>query len=467
MKKRLLSFLLAVCMTAGLLCTTAYAASAESILNSASLSPDHFLAEGSNDYWPEYFNGAFYQYYIGVDFLPEDADALLVETINAQTTSSMSTYQKVKALYDYIIDNTEYGYGGMGNYCSVYSVLVEGIGTCEDYNYVMMAFLRYLGIDAALVHGQTHKSSGGYTGHAWVEAYINGVTYVFDPQIDDNIAGGGTVYYYRFCKTYSEVSDKYILEDDTYYLYLASSYSENFWYITVEGKYTLRDAELDTVTAEELEFELEGASLTGWYYDEACTQPVDLDAEIHRDLMIWAGFSVDPFTDVSTLQYYADPVVWAVDSGITTGTTETTFSPDETCTRGQVVTFLYRAAGEPELSGAENPFSDISSSDYYYSAVLWAVENGITTGTTKTTFSPDETCTRGQVVTFLYRYLGTEITEADNPFTDVGTGDYFYTPVLWAVENGVTTGTTAATFSPEDACTRGQVVTFLYRALAE
>ena len=174
------------------------------------------------------------------------------------------------------------------------------------------------------------------------------------------------------------------------------------------------------------------------------------------------------FTDVSADAYYYDAVDWAVGKGITTGTGDgTTFSPDDSCTRGQVVTFLYRAAGEPEVSGADNPFGDVSSGDYYYDAVLWAVENGITTGTSGTTFSPDETCTRGQVVTFLYRYAGTEAADTANPFADVDSSDYFYTPVLWAVENGITTGTTGTTFSPDETCTRGQVVTFLYRALAE
>ena len=173
------------------------------------------------------------------------------------------------------------------------------------------------------------------------------------------------------------------------------------------------------------------------------------------------------FSDVSSSEYYYDAVQWAVENGVTTGTTSSTFSPDSACTRAQVVTFLYRAAGEPSVSGIENPFTDVSSGDYYYNAVLWAVENGITTGTTASTFSPEDTCTRGQVVTFLYRYAGTGVAEADNPFTDVSSSEYYYNAVLWAVENGVTTGTTTSTFSPENSCTRAHVVTFLYRALSE
>jgi hypothetical protein len=128
------------------------------------------------------------------------------------------------------------------------------------------------------------------------------------------------------------------------------------------------------------------------------------------------------------------------------------------------VTFLWRAAGQPEPTGAENPFRDVKESDYFYKAVTWAVERGVTAGTSKTTFSPDDTCTRGQIVTFLYRWKGEPVLSgASNPFKDVSSGDYFYSPVLWAVEKGVTKGTTDTTFSPDDTCTRAQVVTFMYR----
>ncbi len=178
---------------------------------------------------------------------------------------------------------------------------------------------------------------------------------------------------------------------------------------------------------------------------------------------------IDPFTDVNTGHYFYNAVLWAVDNGITSGTTETTFSPFLTAERCQVVTFLWRAAGCPEVAeGTENPFTDVSESDYFYTAVLWAVEQGITTGTSATTFSPYTTCERCQVVTFLYRYFGEpEITTTENPFTDVNTGNYFYNAVLWAVDNGITSGTTATTFGPFVTCERCMVVTFLYRALGE
>ena len=173
-----------------------------------------------------------------------------------------------------------------------------------------------------------------------------------------------------------------------------------------------------------------------------------------------------PFTDVKESDYFYDPVRWAVSRGITTGMGNGKFAPNSTCTRAQVVTFLWRAAGEPEPMSGNNPFKDVKSSDYFYKAVLWAVENGITTGMSATSFGPNSPCTRGQVVTFLYRAAGgTGSDYGHNPFRDVKPTDYYYDAVLWAVENGITTGMSATSFGPNSTCTRGQVVTFLFRFL--
>ena len=174
----------------------------------------------------------------------------------------------------------------------------------------------------------------------------------------------------------------------------------------------------------------------------------------------------NPFSDVAEKEYYYNPVLWAVENKITAGTSATTFSPNASCTRAQIVTFLWNAAGQPDPKENNNPFTDVTSGAYYYKAVLWAVENKITAGTTTTTFSPDADCTRGQVVTFLHNYAGkVETDNASNPFTDVKEGAYYYTPVLWAVANKVTAGTSPTTFSPDLTCTRGQIVTFLYNDL--
>ena len=179
------------------------------------------------------------------------------------------------------------------------------------------------------------------------------------------------------------------------------------------------------------------------------------------------GFE-NPFVDVKESDYFYAPVLWAVQNGITYGTSVTTFSPEEPCTRAQIVMFLWRACGSPEPNMAVNPFKDVASSAYYYKAVMWAVENGITAGTSVNTFSPDDACTRGQVATFLWRAQGKPApTSSVNPFGDVKSSMYYYDAVLWAVEKGITYGTGNGKFSPNDSCTRGQIVTFLYRALNE
>ena len=173
-----------------------------------------------------------------------------------------------------------------------------------------------------------------------------------------------------------------------------------------------------------------------------------------------------PFEDVQNSEdYFFAPVYWAVEKGVTTGATPTTFNPDAGCTRAQVVTFLWRAAGKPVPTKLDNPFTDVQKGQYYYSAVLWAVEKKITNGTSANTFDPEKTCTRAQIVTFLWRAAGEpKPTAATCDFTDVKAGAYYYDAVLWAVEKEITNGTSKNTFDPEKTCTRAQIVTFLYRA---
>ena len=171
---------------------------------------------------------------------------------------------------------------------------------------------------------------------------------------------------------------------------------------------------------------------------------------------------VSPFADVATDAYYYDAVKWAVNKGITNGVSETLFGPDQACTRAQIVTFLWRAAGSPEPKSGSS-FADVAADAYYAKAVAWAVENGITKGTSETTFHPDETCTRAQGVTFLYRALG-KLAAAQAGFTDVAADSYYADAVNWAAENGVTNGISETLFGPDGSCTRAQIVTFLYRA---
>jgi len=176
-------------------------------------------------------------------------------------------------------------------------------------------------------------------------------------------------------------------------------------------------------------------------------------------------YTVKPFSDVIDTEYFSLPVKWAMDLGITSGTSATTFSPYDSCTRAQAVTFLWRAAHQPEPMSSKNPFKDVSPSDYYYKAVLWAVEQGITKGISDNEFGPGQTCTRAQIVTFLHRFRGEPGIGGTVSFTDVHEGDYFYGAVLWALADKITNGTTSTTFSPGDNCTRGQIVTFLFRTL--
>ena len=169
------------------------------------------------------------------------------------------------------------------------------------------------------------------------------------------------------------------------------------------------------------------------------------------------------FRDVTQSDYYYDAVQWAVEKGITEGTSATTFSPDASCTRAQMVTFLWRAAGSPAPKSTVNPFTDVSASDYYYNAVLWAVENGITTGISADRFAPGATVSRAQTVTFLYRANGSPAASGAS-FSDVAADEYYANAVAWAVRSGITTGTGNGKFTPNAPCTRGQIVTFLYRS---
>ncbi|MBQ5672353.1 MAG: S-layer homology domain-containing protein, partial [Oscillospiraceae bacterium] len=169
----------------------------------------------------------------------------------------------------------------------------------------------------------------------------------------------------------------------------------------------------------------------------------------------------NPFEDVAETDWFFNPVLWAVENNITSGVDATHFGPYNTCTRAQVVTFLYAAAGRPDVTATEEPFEDVSASDWFYTPVLWAVENGITSGVDATHFGPNNTCTRAAVVTFLYAMEGRPEITAKSEFADVADTDWFAKPVIWAKENGVTGGISATEFGPMNDCNRAAVVTFL------
>ena len=221
----------------------------------------------------------------------------------------------------------------------------------------------------------------------------------------------------------------------------------------------------------------DGYTFTGWYTDKELTDKVT-SVRIGSDSTVYAGWEEiklpeekpdikDIFNDVPSGSYYEDAVIWAVGNGITNGTGEMTFDPDGICTRAQAVTFLWRAAGSPAAEGNVMPFEDVVPGSYYYDAVLWAVENGITKGTSETTFSPDMNCSRAQIVTFLWRSQGSPAADGIILFDDVASDVYYTEAVLWAVSESVTNGTSATTFSPDNNCTRAQIVTFIWRTLAD
>ena len=210
---------------------------------------------------------------------------------------------------------------------------------------------------------------------------------------------------------------------------------------------------------------MDGYTFAGWYSDAGLTAAVT-SVKLTSSATVyakWTKNAAGPFTDVPDDAFFAKPVAWAAGAGVTGGTSATTFSPDEDCTRAQAVTFIWKVLGSQEPVSKTNPFTDVSAEDYYYKAVLWAVENGITKGATDTTFAPNDTVTRAQFVTFLWRAANAPAASGTNPFTDVtDSGAYYYQAVLWALQQDVTSGTTPTTFGPEDNCSRGQVVTFLY-----
>ena len=223
--------------------------------------------------------------------------------------------------------------------------------------------------------------------------------------------------------------------------------------VTPDSGYKLGELVVTDKDGKKLELTDKG---NGQYTFTMPSGKVEVAAEFVKEV------EISPFADVATDAYYYDAVKWAVEKGITNGVSETLFGPDQACTRAQIVTFLWRAAGSPEPKSGSS-FADVAADAYYAKAVAWAVENGITKGTSETTFHPDETCTRAQGVTFLYRALG-KLAAAQAGFTDVAADSYYADAVNWAAENGVTNGISETLFGPDGSCTRAQIVTFLYRA---
>lgn len=248
----------------------------------------------------------------------------------------------------------------------------------------------------------------------------------------------------------------------------AASYQEDYFNVDL-GSYAVpnciifRPAGIDEY-AGSYTIRIEGLKTTSGQRVENFTYEVDFfDQDNMAAEQLEQPAQASSFRDVPANAYYREAVEWAVEQNITGGTGANTFSPNASCTRGQIVTFLWRSAGSPTPKGQSNPFKDINKNDYYYEAVLWAAENGITGGTSASTFSPNTAVTRGQTVTFLYRAAGAPAAGSSD-FRDVSESAYYARAVAWAYQAGITSGTGNGKFSPDANCTRAQIVTMLYRA---
>lgn len=308
--------------------------------------------------------------------------------------------------------------------------------------------------DAYITSG-TRSGLAGYNGNEEVTDY--GVVWLTD------FAGTGKS---------AEVVQAVSIDQNTvavlYEQYLNGSY-DSTWYLLLNGDGSIlqKAVNIGKVRLNEDEDPMYTQGAIQWVSNTSGTDdalqlnvlfPAGQTGNLEEEFLYWTA---NKMQDISVEDYYFKAVAWALQNGITEGTSATTFGPDVTCTRAQMVTFLWRAAGSPKASGS-NPFTDVKAGAYYYDAVLWAVQQGITSGTSATTFSPNTKVTRGQTVTFLYRANGSPAASGSS-FSDVPVDAYYAKAVAWAVAEGITAGTGENTFSPDKDCTRGQIVTFMYR----
>lgn len=336
-----------------------------------------------------------------------ELDAAIKDLLNQLSLNGKSDYEKLTNVYDYICNNVTYDYDNLNDddyklKFTAYAALINKTAVCQGYATLLYRLALETGIDARVIAGK-----GNGENHGWNIARLENYYYNLDSTWD----AGKTEYdYFLRCNNNFPKHERF---DE----YQTNEFNSNY------------------------------------PMDEQDYTPPEVDPEPEN-----------PFVDVNEDDYYYDAVIWAYTNGITSGKDDTHFEPSSPCTRAQSVTFLWRAYGQPEPATTENPFVDIDSSDYYYKSVLWAYENGITSGKDQTHFQPNDTVTRKEFVTFLWR--GAEEPKPDtteNPFVDVPDGEYYTNAVLWAYENGITTGKDSTHFQPDATCIRAQVVSFLYR----
>ena len=340
-----------------------------------------------------------------------EVDSTLENVLLQLDLENKTDYEKICDIYDYICDNVKYDYDNLedDNYklkYTAYAALLDKKAVCQGYAVLFYRMSLESGVDARLIPGTANGGS-----HGWNIVELDHKYYNLDSTWD---AGKSEPEYFLKC---NENFSDHVRHSDYD--------SEEF-----NAAYPMSEKD----------------------YEPSDTPPS----------------SEDPFTDVEESDYFYDAVLWASQNQITSGTDATHFSPSAPCTRAQAVTFLWRTNGEPEPENPENLFTDIKPDDYFYKAVLWAYENGITTGLNESHFQPNDTVTRKEFVTFLWRAKGKPESDlSENPFSDVPDDSYYKTAVLWAYKNGITTGMDEAHFQPDHECVRAQVVTFLYRAYNE
>ncbi len=379
-------------------------------------------------------------------------------------TNAASDFKKISAVHNYICSSVTYDYANLGDSdyklkYTTYAALIDGTAVCQGYSTLNYRLLRELGINARVTTGyggprhEDYEDDSMYPGnHAWNRVKCGNSWYFDDTTWDANYSdevAAGTYSYQYLLKGYGDFDSI----DEPFYtsgIHIDMMDDDfNAAYPVEENRYIQGDEEEEHV-------------------DVWGPWKKNYPAGIYRECECGKRQEVsNPFTDLKDDPYYT-AILWAVANEITSGSTPTTFNQNGACTRAQVAAFLWRAAGCPEPETTVNPFTDVSKTSIFYKPIMWAYENGITSGTTAKTFGPNVTCTREQIVTFLWRAAGSPDPETTvNPFKDIKSTRKTYKAILWAVENGITSGRTANVFAPTDTCTRGQVVTFIYRSSEE
>ena len=358
-----------------------------------------------NEYY--YITFAYTMTYYTTNEQEAEVNTTLADVMGGLELENKTDYEKIKSIYTYICDNVTYDNENLNDddytlKYTAYAALINKTAVCQGYAILLYRMALETGIDARLIAGE-----GNGNAHGWNIARMGDYYYNLDSTWD---AGKTTYDYFLRCENNFPGHVRY---DD---------YATSEFYASYPMGQTDYQPSEDNPPAE------------------------------------------NPFTDVSESDYYYDAVIWAYTNGIVNGKDETHFCPSDSCTRAQSAAFLWRANNEPEPVTTENPFTDVSEDAYYYKAVLWAYENGITTGKDETHFQPGNTVTRKELVTFLWRSVGEPEPEmTENPFVDVPDDQYYTKAVLWAYENGITTGKDETHFQPNSQCIRAQVVSFLYR----